>query len=416
MRVCVIGAGVVGVTSAYFLARQGHDVVLVDSQPRPAEVSSYANGGQLSYSYVAPLAGPGVLPSVPGWLLRADSPLRFRPRLDPHQWRWCLQFALACRASVARESTAQLSGLSYLSRDVMHTLLEQENLDFGHLKNGKLIAYRSPELLEKARALVAYQAAHGAEQQVLDAAQTLALEPALAGMGGSLAGAIYTPSEEAGDCRQFTEALFERLQSLGNVECVMSNPVSGLQREGRRIVAVNTRQGDIGADAIVLATGIGTRALLGPLGHDVPLYPLKGYSLSVPLADGDDSVAPRISVTDYERRIVYARVGGMLRIAAMVDIGSADADIDPARIALLKSQVREAFPALDLRQAVPWAGLRPATPTGKPLIGRSPAADNLWLNVGQGALGFTLACGSAALLTAQMADVALPLDPAPFRP
>ncbi len=379
-------------------------------------MSSYANGGQLSYSYVAPLAGPGVLPSVPGWLLRADSPLRFRPRLDPHQWRWCLQFALACRASVARESTAQLSGLSYLSRDVMHALLEQENLDFGHLKNGKLIAYRSPELLEKARALVAYQAAHGAEQQVLDAAQTLALEPALAGMGGSLAGAIYTPSEEAGDCRQFTEALFERLQSLGNVECVMSNPVSGLQREGRRIVAVNTRQGDIGADAIVLATGIGTRALLGPLGHDVPLYPLKGYSLSVPLADGDDSVAPRISVTDYERRIVYARVGGMLRIAAMVDIGSADADIDPARIALLKRQVREAFPALDLRQAVPWAGLRPATPTGKPLIGRSPAADNLWLNVGQGALGFTLACGSAALLTAQMADVALPLDPRRFAP
>ena len=416
MRVCVIGAGVVGVTSAYFLARQGHDVVLVDSQPRPAEVSSYANGGQLSYSYVAPLAGPGVLPSVPGWLLRQDSPLRFRPRLDPHQWRWCLQFALACRESVARESTAQLSGLSYLSRDVMHTLLEQEDLDFGHLKNGKLIAYRSPALLEKARALVEYQAAHGAEQQVLDAAQTLALEPALAGMGGSLAGAIFTPSEEAGDCRQFTEALFDRLQSLGNVQCAMSNPVSSLQREGRRIVAVNTRDGDIGADAVVLATGVGTRTLLNPLGHDVPLYPLKGYSLSVPLAEDDESVAPRISVTDYERRIVYARVGGVLRIAAMVDIGSANADIDPARIALLKRQVHEAFPALDLRQAVPWAGLRPATPTGKPLIGRSRAADNLWLNVGQGALGFTLACGSAALLTAQMADMPLPLDPAPFRP
>ncbi|MDT4831519.1 D-amino acid dehydrogenase 1 [compost metagenome] len=416
MRVCVIGAGVVGVTSAYFLARQGHDVVLVDSQARPAEVSSYANGGQLSYSYVAPLAGPGVLPSVPGWLLRQDSPLRFRPRLDPHQWRWCLQFALACRASVARASTAQLSGLSYLGRDVMHTLLEQEDLDFGYLKNGKLIAYRSPALLDKARALVQYQAAHGAEQQVLDTAQTLALEPALAGMGDSLAGAIYTPSEEAGDCRQFTEALFDRLQSLGNVQCAMSNPVSGLQREGRRIVAVNTRDGDIGADAIVLATGIGTRALLKPLGHDVPLYPLKGYSLSVPLADDDESVAPRISVTDYERRIVYARVGGVLRIAAMVDIGSANADIDPARIALLKRQVHEAFPALDLRQAIPWAGLRPATPTGKPLIGRSPAADNLWLNIGQGALGFTLACGSAALLTAQMAGLALPLDPEPFRP
>lgn len=415
MRVCVIGAGVVGVTTAYFLARQGHDVVLVDSQPRPAEVSSYANGGQLSYSYVAPLAGPGVLPSVPGWLLRHDSPLRFRPRLDPHQWRWCLQFALACRASVAKASTAQMLTLSYLSRDVMHSLLEQEDLAFGHLKNGKLIAYRSPDLLEKARALVAYQAAHGADQQVLDAAQAVAREPALAGMGASLAGAIYTPSEEAGDCRQFTEALFDRLQTMGNVQCAMSNPVSGLQREGRRIVAVNTRDGDIGADAVVLATGIGTRALLGPLGHDVPLYPLKGYSLTVPLAP-DDTVAPRISVTDYERRIVYARVGGVLRIAAMVDIGSNNADIDPARISLLKQQVLEAFPQLDLRQAIPWAGLRPATPTGKPLIGRSPAADNLWLNVGQGALGFTLSCGSAALLTAQMGGMELPLDPAPFKP
>ncbi len=415
MRVCVIGAGVVGVTSAYFLARQGHDVVLVDSQPRPAEVSSYANGGQLSYSYVAPLAGPGVLPSVPGWLLRSDSPLRFRPRLDPHQWRWCLQFALACRASVARASTAELLTLSYLSRDVMHALLAQENLDFGHLKNGKLIAYRSAELLDKARALVAYQAAHGADQQVLDAAQTLALEPALAGMGASLAGAIYTPSEEAGDCRQFTEALFDRLQGMANVQCAMSNPVSGLQREGRRVVAVQSRDGDIGADAVVLATGIGTRALLSPLGHDVPLYPLKGYSLTVPLAD-DDHMAPAISVTDYERRIVYARVGGVLRIAAMVDIGGGDAQIDPERIALLKRQVHEAFPGLDLRQAIPWAGLRPATPKGKPLIGRSHAADNLWLNIGQGALGFTLACGSAALLSAQMGGLELPLDPAPFQP
>ena len=139
--------------------------------------------------------------------------------------------------------------------------------------------------------------------------------------------------------------------------------------EGRRVVAVQSRDGDIGADAVVLATGIGTRALLSPLGHDVPLYPLKGYSLTVPLAD-DDRMAPAISVTDYERRIVYARVG-VLRIAAMVDIGGGDAQIDPERIALLKRQVHEAFPGLDLRQAIPWAGLRPATP-GKPLIGRSP--------------------------------------------
>ncbi|MFU1911603.1 D-amino acid dehydrogenase [Bordetella hinzii] len=413
MRVCVIGAGVIGVTTAYFLAREGHEVALIDSQPRPAEVSSYANGGQLSYSYVAPLAGPGVLSSVPGWLLRSDSPLRFRPRLDPHQWRWCLQFALACNADVARRSTAQLQSLSYLSRDVLNRLLEQEELDFGHLRNGKLIAYRSGELLDKARKLAAYQASLGAEQRVLDAAQTLALEPALAGMGSSLAGAVYTPSEEVGDCHQFTLALFDRLRD--NAQCLMSTQVSSLWTEGRRVVAVRTSQGDIGADAVVLATGVGTRALLKPLGQDVPLYPLKGYSLTVPLAPGDKT-APAISVTDYERRIVYARVGQALRVAAMVDIGSRDNAIDPARIALLKRQVAEAFPTLDLSQARPWAGLRPATPTGKPLIGRARVADNLWLNIGQGALGFTLACGSAALLGTLMSGMEPPIDPLPFQP
>lgn len=415
MKVCVIGAGVIGVTSAYFLARQGHDVVLVDSRARPATVSSYANGGQLSYSYVAPLAGPGVLPSVPGWLLRADSPLRFRPRLDPHQWLWSLQFALACRASVAQASTAQLQSLSYLSRDVLHRLLEEENLEFGHLRNGKLIAYRSPELLEKARRLVAYQAELGADQRVLDAAQTIALEPALAGLGSNLAGAVYTPSEEVGDCRQFTEGLFRRLKEMSNVECRMANPVRRLRRQDRKIVAVETANGDIPVDAVVLAAGVASRSLIKPLGRDLPLYPLKGYSLSVPLAAGDET-APTISVTDYERRIVYARIGQVLRVAAMVDIGSPNADIDPARIALLKRQVGEAFPQVDLSQAVSWAGQRPATPTGKPLIGESRVADNLWLNLGQGALGFTLACGSAALLTAQMSGLELPIDASPFRP
>ena len=415
MKVCVIGAGVIGVTSAYFLARQGHDVVLVDSRARPATVSSYANGGQLSYSYVAPLAGPGVLPSVPGWLLRADSPLRFRPRLDPHQWQWSMQFALACRASVAQASTAQLQSLSYLSRDVLNRLLDEEPIEFNHVRNGKLIAYRSPDMLEKARHLVAYQASLGAEQRVLDAAETIALEPALAGLGKNLAGAVYTPSEEAGDCRLFTEGLFRRLKDMSNVECRMATPVHALRREGRKIVAVETANGDIPVDAVVLAAGVASRQLLKPLGQNLPLYPLKGYSLSVPI-DIDDQTSPAISVTDYERRIVYARLGSVLRIAAMVDIGSADAEIDPVRIKLLKQQVREAFPQLDLSQAVPWAGQRPATPTSKPLIGNSRAADNLWLNVGQGALGFTLACGSAALLTAQMSGMELPIDATPFRP
>lgn len=414
MRVCVVGAGVVGVTSAYFLARQGHDVSLIDAQAHPALVSSYANGGQLSYSYVAPLAGPGVLGNLPAWLLRADSPLRLHPRLDPHQWLWCLRFALACRASTARASTARLLALSYLSRDVLHALLEQEPLEFNHARSGKLVAYRTPALLHKARGQVAYQATLGARQQVLDAAQSVAIEPSLAVLGDRLAGAIYTPDEESGDCRLFTEALFARLKRMENVRCMMSTRVRGLVRRGDRIEAVRIYGGEVEADAVVLAAGVGTRELLRPLGGDAPIYPLKGYSLSVRVDEADTAV-PSVSVTDYERRIVYVRLGGVLRIAAMVDIGGG-AGIDPARIALLKQHARETFPSLDLDYAEPWAGLRPATPGGLPLIGRSRVASNLWLNAGQGALGFTLACGSAALLTAQMSSLPLPIDARGFQP
>jgi len=415
MRVCVIGAGVIGVTSAYLLARAGHEVVLLDARDHPAEVSSFANGGQLSYSYVAPLAGPGVWPDLPRWLLNADSPLRFRPRLDLHQWRWSLAFACASNQRASDASTAQMLTLSYLSRDVMHDLLKRETIEFGHVSNGKLIVYRDAALLEKARKLVDYQAAHGATQKILSAAETLAIEPALKGLGSALAGAIYTPSEEAGDCHRFTQGLYDKLVAMSNVTTQMGAVVRGLRRRGSRIVAAETALGDISADAFVVASGMGSRALLAPLGQHTPLYPLKGYSLSVPLAP-DDTSAPRISVTDYERRIVYARIGSVLRIAAMVDMGSENADIDPRRIAALRAQTKELFPHLDVDSAVAWAGLRPATPTGRPIIGPSRTIDNLWLNLGQGALGFTLACGSAALLTAQMGSEAPPIDPAPFLP
>ena len=305
MRVCVIGAGVVGVTSAYFLARQGMTWCWSTASRvlRKFPVTPTAASSATATSRRWPGRGAA---SVPGWLLRSDSPLRFRPRLDPHQWRWCLQFALACRASVARASTAELLTLSYLSRDAMHALLAQENLDFGHLKNGKLIAYRSAELLDKARALVAYQAAHGADQQVLDAAQTLALEPALAGMGASLAGAIYA-QRRGGRLPPVHRGIVR--PPAGHGQCNARCPIRSRACSARAAASWRCRA----ATATSARTRwcwrpASARALLSPLGHDVPLYPLKGYSLTVPLAD-DDRMAPAISVTDYERRIVYARVG-----------------------------------------------------------------------------------------------------------
>lgn len=415
MKVCVLKAGVVGVTCAYVLAQAGHAVTLVDARQAPAERTSFANGGQLSYRL---RRAPGIAGRVAQPARVADPPRRpaaFYPQAHWQQWRWSLAFALASNANRARATTAQMLTLSYLSRDELDRLLEREPIAFHHVRNGKLIVYRDPAKVASARELVAYQAEHGATQRVLDAGETLALEPAIASMGAGLAGALYTPGEEAGDCQAFTTGLFERFLALPGADARMGHTVRRLQRSGERIVAAQTDRGDISADAFVVATGIGTRALLDPLKQYVPIYPLKGYSLSIDL-EPNDATAPAISVTDYEQRIVYARIGQVLRIAAMVDIGARDDAVDPARIAQLKAQVAQMFPALDLSRARTWAGMRPATPSGKPVIGRSAVADNLWLNVGHGALGFTLACGSARLLGSLLDDKQPPIDPAPFAP
>ncbi len=414
MHICVIGAGVIGVTSAYLLARSGHTVTLLDALQGPARLTSEANGGQLSYSYVAPLAGPGVLSSMPGWLLHQDSPLRFHPRLDPHQWRWLLAFMKACTATHSARTTAEMLTLSYLSRDILHDWMNEDPFDFNLRKNGKLIVYRDAAQVESARQQVSQQAALGSHQSILSRDEVLALEPALQGMAHAIAGAIFTPDEEAGDCNLFTQALFQRLQAMPGVSCLMNTTVNHLQREGGRIVAARTSNGSVQADAYVVANGMGSRDLLRPLGLNPLIYGLKGYSLTVPL-HGQRHTSPDISVTDYQRRIVYARLGDTLRIAAMVDIGDETIALRPDRLDGLKRQVMDTFPALDLSGATPWAGLRPATPQSKPIISACPQADNLWLNVGHGALGFTLACGSAALLTALINRQPTPIDPTPFQ-
>ena len=416
MHVCVLGAGVIGVTTAWMLARRGWQVTLVDAEPAAARGASHANGGQLSYSYVAPLAAPDVFCNLPGWLLRGDSPLRLRPRLDPDQWRWSLQFALACTRNQARDTTTALSALAELSRQSLDALLADTPIDFSHRRNGKLIVYRSHDLLEKARAQVDYQATLGARQQILGAEDCIALEPALAPLRGRFAGAVYTPTEEAGDCRLFTENLCAQLAELPNVTLRLASRIERLARRSDGSTYLVLANGDdLTADAYVLAAGMGSKPLYTSLGGTLPLYPLKGYSLTVPL-EGDLSLAPDISVTDYERRIVYARLDTTLRIAAMVDIGDTHPGVSTGRLVQLKRQVHELLPSLPLDQATAWAGQRPATPHGRPLIGRSRRATDVWLNLGHGALGFTLACGSAALLGQLLAGETPSIDTRPFIP
>ncbi len=411
MKVLILGAGVAGVASAWYLWRDGHDVTVVDRNEGVALETSFANGGQLSYSYVAPLASPSVIPKIPPWLLRRDSPLRFRPAIDPDQWRWCLEFLAACNQATADLTTERLLRLAFYSRDLMHELVRSDRIDFDYVQNGKLVVHTQSESFESARRLMEYQRKLGAEQEALDTAATVALEPALASMAPRIAGAIHTPSEDVGDTYKFCNEL-KRLMTTGlnPVRYCFGIEVERLLPWNRRLMGVETSHGVLEADAYVLALGTNAPYLLRPLGLRVPVYPLKGYSLTLPVTN--DAAAPRISVTDFKRKVVYARIGDELRVAGMADLSGRRAVIDVERVDQLVDEVRATFPgATDFSKLRPWCGMRPATPRGTPVVGATPHS-NLWLNVGHGALGFTLALATGRIV-ANLADgrpSAVPLD------
>lgn len=411
MKIVVLGAGVAGVAAAWALWREGHAVTVLERNEGVALETSYANGGQLSYSYVAPLASPSVIPKIPPWLLRRDSPLRFRPELDADQWRWCLAFLAACNQRTADLTTERLLRLAFHSRDLMHELVRAQPIDFDYQQNGKLVVHTDAGAFESARRLMAYQATLGAEQRALTAHECVALEPALEAMSPRIAGAIHTPSEDVGDTFKFCNEL-QRLMSTG------PNPVAfrfGIEVERLlpwrgRLMGVQTSWGVMEADAYVLALGNNAPALAKPLGIRLPVWPLKGYSLTLPIAD--DRGAPKISVTDFKRKVVYARIGDELRVAGMADLSGRTAEIDTERVDQLVAEVKHAFPrASDFSTLKPWCGMRPATPRGTPILGPTPHA-NLWLNVGHGALGFTLALATGRIVADLVAGrtPAVPLD------
>lgn len=410
-RICVIGGGVIGTATAYYLSSEGHHVTLVERRAAAGLGASYSNGGQLSYSYVAPLAAPGILSKLPALLLQRHSPLRFRPDFDPHQWRWCLNFLRASTAATSDRTTGELLSLSALSRLETSQTMVREALDFDFRNSGKLVFFRDDQSFRAARHQVSVQANFGGQQFVLSAAECVEREPALADIRGDIHGGVFTPSEDAGDCYKFTQGLIGILQGRSNVDLHFAFDVAHLRWDGTTLRAVAGPQGEIEADAFVLAGGLDSRSLLLPHGLDLPLYPLKGYSLTVPLASASEG--PNVSITDSDNKIVYARLGDRLRAAAMVDIGSASQKTEVRRINQLRRQVRSAFPRLSLSRSTTWIGHRPATPRGKPIIGQARNS-NLWLNVGHGALGFTLACGSARLVSDLVAGRPPALDHKPF--
>lgn len=408
-KVIVIGGGVIGLTTAWSLLEAGFKVTLLERAAEVATGASHANGGQLSYRYVSPLADAGVPFKALGWLFKEDSPQQFRPELRWQQWSWMAQFLSNCTSAANRLTTQRLLTLGSLSQQAFSELSARIPAEKIALRTpGKLVFYRHAKEFAKAENNADSHAIACGEAQVLNPAECVALDPALSDVKQLLSGGIYTRSEAVADCRVFCLQLLELLQQNSDFQLLTNARASELIQRNGRITAVQLESGDLAADEIVIAAGLHSVALAASVGIRLPLYPIKGYSLSAPIEANHR--APEISVTDFEKKVLYARIGDQLRIAAMADLVGENEEIDPRRMASLHRLVQSTLPnAADYSRAVPWTGLRPATPSGAPILGATPVR-GLWLNVGHGALGFTLAGGSARILAALIAQQPAPIQ------
>jgi D-amino-acid dehydrogenase len=411
-KICIVGSGLVGLFTAWQLQAEGHEVTVVERRHGPSLGTSYANGAQLSYSYVAPLAGPSALLKLPGWLLKRDGPLRFRPHMSIDLWRWCFAFASRCTSGHARQTTMDLLTLGFLSRHLLHAMMADGApvQQLAYRQNGKLVVFRDAAALAGAEAEMQFQSTLGCKQRRVSPTQCVEIDPALADLAPRLVGGIYTPSEDVID--NYALALHLAKEITGRGGCVRyGETVQGFDISGDRLQSARTDHGEITADQFVVAGGLESREIFSKLGVRVPILGLRGYSITLDCSGG---LAPDVSVTDSHHKIVFARIGERLRVAGMVDVGSEAADLPADRLKTLISQAMDTFPrAGNYDQASAWAGVRPATPSGRPIIDQI-CYRNLYANMGHGALGLTLAAGSAALLADRIAGRQSAIDPSPF--
>jgi D-amino-acid dehydrogenase len=397
VKIVVLGAGVIGTTSAWYLAQAGHDVTVVERRPAPGMETSFANGGQISAGHAEPWAKPAVLPKILRWLGREDAPLLFRPRADAAQWLWGLRFLAECRPGRFERNSRALAGLAAYSRQCLRQLRGRTGIRYDELERGILHFATSQRDFEALAQHAEAVRAFGIRREVKSAAECVALEPALQYAEERIVGGVYTPEDESGDAHRFTQTLAELAAQRG-VQFQMGTSVIALHAARGEVQAVDTAKGEISADAYVIALGSYSAPLLRSVGIRVPVYPLKGYSITLSLGPAEEAAAPSVSLTDEAFKIVISRLGARLRAAGTAELIGYDTSLNEVRCAAIVRRVRQLFPQLGAATTVErWTGLRPATPNNVPIIGASPL-HRLWLNTGHGTLGWTLACGSAAAL------------------
>ena len=405
MHVLVIGAGIIGVTTAFELRERGFEVTVVDRRPGVAQEASYANAGVISTAYAGPWAQPGMPTKILGYLWRSHSPVIYRPALAPAQWRWVAQWLGECRLQRFLVNKQRMQRLAEYSRAVLHELRSRHSIDYEQAQ-GWLQLFRSEADVARARPSIDLLAQAGTPHRLLSADECRALEPSLVD-GTPLAGGLHLPEEETGNCAYFARRIKD-LAAANGVRFRFDTPVDGLVVESGRFTAARTASGPIAADAVVVAGGADSGRLLRRTGVRVPLYPVKGYSLTARLTRHE--YAPMISVMDEAYKVAITRMGNRLRVAGTAELGSRRLELRDAALGTLFKVVRDWFPgAADYAQARPWVGARPMLPDGPPVLGATPAA-NLYVNIGHGSTGWAMACGSARIVADVVAGARPQID------
>lgn len=412
MRILVLGGGLVGVASAWYLSEDGHEVTVVDRQAGVALETSFANGGQISTSHAEPWANPGTPWKALRWLGREDSPLLWRLRADPAQLAWGLRFLRECTPGRTRRNIIAILRIALYSRDLLKELRPALGLEYHQQERGILHFYTDEAEFDHAIPQANLMRQYGCDRVVKTAAECLAIEPALAGSTVPVVGGTFTAEDESGDAHKFTQVLAERAAERG-VSFRCGETIAEILQANGRIVGVRLASGEIlSTDAYVVALGSYSAPLLKPVGIRIPVYPAKGYSATFGLAEG--SAAPTVSLTDDGHKIVFSRFANRLRVAGTAEFSGYDTTLNEVRCQALVKRTEAIFPGLRTHGSPEfWAGLRPATPNNVPLIGGTRLS-NLYLNTGHGTLGWTMACGTGKLLADLMAGRAPDIDAEPY--
>jgi D-amino-acid dehydrogenase len=395
MKILVLGSGVIGTTAAYYLAGQGHEVTVVDRQDGPALETSFANAGEVSPGYSAPWASPGLWFKALKWLLMTHRPLVVRPRADADLLRWGLQLLGECHPRAYERNKGRMVRLAEYSRDCLKDLRRDTGIAYDQRMRGTLQLFRTRAQLAATAADIEVLKRYGVAWELLDPDGCLRHEPALARVRGKFVGGLLLPGDETGDCFKFTQSLATMARGRG-VDFRFGTTVQALESVGGRIESIRTDRGALRADAFVVALGSHSPLLLRPLGIRLPVYPVKGYSLTLPITLAE--AAPESTVMDETHKVAITRLGDRIRVGGTAELAGYRLDLREPRRRTLLHVVGDLFPdGGDLSQASFWTGLRPMTPDGTPVIGPTPLS-NLWLSTGHGTLGWTMATGSGRLL------------------